>query len=208
VTDTTRSASSLAGKTTYYWRVSARNTSGISAFSAARSFTTSLAVPVLLVPANGATGRQQPVQLRWTSVNGATGYHVQVSTEAGFASGLVVNDAALVDTQRTVSGLQGATLYYWRVAGRDAGGMARLPQHRRSPQQSLLPCSSALRITLQISLRLLRWSGRRCLRQHTIMCRLLRIRRSAVALCWMMRPLQIPRVDSQVSRRAHGSTGA
>ena len=122
VTDTTRSASSLAGKTTYYWRVSARNTSGTSAFSTARSFTTSLAVPVLLVPANGATGRQQPVQLRWTSVNGATGYHVQVSTEAGFASGLVVNDAALVDTQRTVSGLQGATLYYWRVAGRDAGG--------------------------------------------------------------------------------------
>ena len=122
VTDTTRSVVSLAGKTTYYWRVSARNSSGSSAFSATRSFTTSLAVPVLLVPSNGATGRQQPVQLRWTSVNGATGYHVQVSTESGFTSGLAVDDAAVADTQRAVSGLQGATLYYWRVAGRDAGG--------------------------------------------------------------------------------------
>ena len=122
VTDTTLTVSSLAGKTTYYWRVSARNSAGSSAFAAAWSFQTSLAIPALVSPAQGATGRQQPLQLRWRSVSSSTGYHVQVSSESGFSSGLVVDNSAAADTQLTVSGLQALTLYYWRVAARDAGG--------------------------------------------------------------------------------------
>ena len=122
LTDTTSSVGSLAGKTTYYWRVSSRNATGNSSFSATRSFVTGLAIPSLTAPADGATGRQEPVQLTWTAVSGATEYHVQVSTESGFSSGLVVNDAAVTTNQRSVTGLQTSTLYYWRVAARDAGG--------------------------------------------------------------------------------------
>jgi hypothetical protein len=122
LTDTTSSVSALVGKTTYYWRVSSRNATGNSNFAASRSFVTGLAIPPLTAPADGATGRQEPVLLTWSAVTGATGYHVQVSTESGFTSGLVVNDAAVVTTQRSVTGLQASTLYYWRVAARDAGG--------------------------------------------------------------------------------------
>ena len=121
LTDTTASISPLSGKTLYYWRVSARNSSGSSAYSSPWSFQTGLNVPVLLTPAHGATGRQQPLQLIWSSVSGALAYHVQVSTESGFTSGLILDDAAVVDTQRTISGLAGSTLYYWRTAARDAG---------------------------------------------------------------------------------------
>jgi hypothetical protein len=122
ITDTTKSVSGLSGKTTYYWRVSAKNAVGGSGFATARSFVTGLDTPVLSTPADGATGRQQPVALSWSPVSGATGYHVQVSTESGFSSGLVVDDASVSSTSRSVSGLLPVTMYYWRVAGRDAGG--------------------------------------------------------------------------------------
>ncbi len=122
ITDTTKSVNGLAGKTTYYWRVSARNGAGVSAFTAARSFQTGLDVPSLIAPADGATGRVQPVQLSWSAVSGSTGYHVQVSSESGFSSGLIVDDASVSSTSRSVSGLQPSTLYYWRVAARDGSG--------------------------------------------------------------------------------------
>ena len=114
---------SLTGKTTYYWRVSGRNATGASAFSATRSFVTGLALPLLTAPADGATGRQQPVLLTWSAVSGATGYHVQVSSESGFSSGLVVDDAAVdSDPAFRDRACRSSTLYYWRVAARDAGG--------------------------------------------------------------------------------------
>jgi hypothetical protein len=122
VTDTTKSVSSLSGKTTYYWRVSARNGAGASAFTSTRSFQTGLDIPALVAPADGATGRVQPVQLSWSAVSGATGYHVQVSSESGFSPGLIVDDASVSSTSRSVSGLQASTLYYWRVAARDGSG--------------------------------------------------------------------------------------
>jgi hypothetical protein len=122
LTDTTSSVGALVGKTTYYWRVSSRNSSGSSSFATTRSFETGLAIPSLSTPVDGATGRQDPVLLVWSAVNGATGYHVQVSTESGFTTGIVVNDATVATTQRSVTGLLPSTLYYWRVAARDAGG--------------------------------------------------------------------------------------
>jgi transposase-like protein len=122
ITDTTKSVNGLSGKTTYYWRVSARNAAGVSVFTATRSFTTGLDTPVLSAPADGATGRVQPVLLSWAAVSGATGYHVQVSSESGFSSGLIVDDASVSSTSRSVSGLQASTLYYWRVAARDGNG--------------------------------------------------------------------------------------
>ncbi|MCC6398107.1 MAG: T9SS type A sorting domain-containing protein, partial [Bacteroidetes bacterium] len=122
LTDTTSSVAGLAGKTQYYWRVRSKNAAGGSAYSGTWSFETGLGVPSLLTPADGATGRQQPVQLTWASVTGAVTYHVQVSTESGFTSGLVVDDATVAGLSKSVSGLAGTTLYYWRVAAHDAGG--------------------------------------------------------------------------------------
>jgi hypothetical protein len=49
-------------------------------------------------------------------------YHLQVSSDPTFASGILVNDSTLIDTTRWVSNLDGQTPYYWRVrAGNPAG---------------------------------------------------------------------------------------
>ena len=73
-------------------------------------------------PGHDATVSSTTTQLSWSAVGGATGYHVQVSNESGFSSGLIVDDASVSSTSRSVSGLQASTLYYWRVAARDGNG--------------------------------------------------------------------------------------
>jgi hypothetical protein len=120
ITDTVKSVSSLGSKTTYYWRVAGKNAAGFGSFSSARQFQTALGAPTLVSPANGATAQAIPVTLRWNRVGSATSYEVQVATDASFASGIVVDDAAVTDTTRSVSEVSATTLYYWRVKAKDA----------------------------------------------------------------------------------------
>ena len=47
---------------------------------------------------------------------------MQVSTDAGFASGIVLNDSTLTDTTVVLSGLANSTTHYWRVKTRVTGG--------------------------------------------------------------------------------------
>jgi hypothetical protein len=115
IVDTTRSVGPLLGGTVYYWRAFARNVSGSGQPSAPFSFVTALGVPGLSFPADNASVPGTSTVVRWFRVSGATGYHLQVSTDASFASGMVVNDSLLVDTLRSVSGLNTGVRYYWRA---------------------------------------------------------------------------------------------
>jgi len=81
-----------------------------------------LAAPTLVSPADNATGQNTSLTLRWNTASGAASYRLQVATDAGFASGVVVNDSTIVDTFRVVSGLANGTQYYWRVNAKNAGG--------------------------------------------------------------------------------------
>ncbi len=124
LTGTSRALSGLSNNTTYYWRVSAKNTGGSSAFSTARSFTTIVgapSVPVLSSPANGATGVAISATLTWSASTGATSYRVQLSSTATFASTLV-DDSTSTGTTKTVGPLTNNTTYYWRVSAKNAGG--------------------------------------------------------------------------------------
>jgi len=120
VTDTTRAAGPLQGGTTYYWRVFARNLSGSSPPSAPFSFVTVLAAPVLAFPADNGSVPGTSTVVKWLKVSGASGYHVQVSTEVTFATGVIVDDSSLVDTVRTITGLTTGTRYYWRARAKSA----------------------------------------------------------------------------------------
>jgi len=118
--------SGLANNTLYYWRVQSSNSGGSSAWSGSRSFTTIAAqqlpaVPVLVSPANLATGVAINPTLSWNVAANATSYHVQVSTVSNFAS-TILDQSNISTTSVLLSSLLNNTLYYWRVESSNAGG--------------------------------------------------------------------------------------
>jgi hypothetical protein len=112
--------SPLASSTTYYWRVSVTKPQGTSAWSMARSFTTwdPLPVPTLSSPSDNATGVALTDLLNWNdpAVWAVSSYHVQVSTDANFLSGVIIDNAAIYTLVTAIASLSDATQYYWRVA--------------------------------------------------------------------------------------------
>jgi hypothetical protein len=68
----------------------------------------------LLAPANDTTGLPASVRLTWERTGGASGYHVQVATDAAFTSP-VYDEEGLDATSAAVPGLVEWTQYFWRV---------------------------------------------------------------------------------------------
>jgi phosphodiesterase/alkaline phosphatase D-like protein len=121
-TDTT-----VLKNTRYYYRVRAFNTIntiGNSAWSNTATVMTPGQLPT--APTGLATGAvtSTSVVLNWTALVGdQTGFVIQSATNAGFTTGLgrvTVNTPALTTYTRT--GLRRNTLYYFRVAARNAAG--------------------------------------------------------------------------------------
>lgn len=123
--DSFRVVSTLGFSTTYYWRVSARNGIGSSAFSTRRSFTTQLQpppAPSLTSPSNGSTNVPTPVTLNWSiGGGGSLTYRVQVATNPNFTSGVVLDDSTVTTSSRQVS-VANSTTFHWRVTARNAAG--------------------------------------------------------------------------------------
>ena len=103
--------------TTYYWRVNASNIGGTSDWSDGWAFETGQAFPVAPVlesPDDGSTGLETEVMVLWNAVPTATHYHVQLADNNNFETPVVDNDG-ISNTFFTVSELDTATQYYWRV---------------------------------------------------------------------------------------------
>lgn len=101
----------------YYWRVSANNGGHASGFSAIRSFTSAIDVPLHQFPVNGSVSQPGNVWIRWNKVFGAVSYHLQVSTNSIFSqAGLVIDQKGVTDTAKQMSGLQLTKKHYWRVS--------------------------------------------------------------------------------------------
>ncbi|MFM2145585.1 MAG: hypothetical protein RL732_421, partial [Bacteroidota bacterium] len=126
IATTSTSFSGLTGNTTYYWRVNATNGGGSSSWSTVFSFTTVTVVipdvPVLGLPADGATGVALPARLSWNAANAAASYHLQVSLYADFRQ-IASNKTGLTTTSSNVGGLKKNTVYYWRVRSLAADGV-------------------------------------------------------------------------------------
>ena len=117
--------SGLANAKTYYWRVNGQNSSitgGNSGWSGISTFTTIGGVPILNSPVNNSEGMAITQTLEWASVTGATGYAVQVSTNANFASTVFAMwGSELGSTSATVSGLANGATYYWHAGAKNSG---------------------------------------------------------------------------------------
>jgi hypothetical protein len=123
ITDTTKLIGPLQNNTTYYWRVSAKNDAGMSDWSQARSFTTIMSAPqspTLATPADSAMNLQLNTTLSWNPVQGATVYHVQVST-APFIP-FTLDDTTISTTSKAIGPLALSTTYFWHVRAKNDGG--------------------------------------------------------------------------------------
>ena len=78
--------------------------------------------PLLVSPKTDAEVNQSlPVPLFWTPKGFAESYHLQVSTDAGFAT-TVVDVDGLTESRYTLAGVSAGTRYYWRVNTTNEGG--------------------------------------------------------------------------------------
>lgn len=75
----------------------------------------------LLTPANGATSVSLTPNLSWTAVANATGYELQIATDAGFTN--IVYTATPATNAHTVNTpLTLLTTYYWRIRANNICG--------------------------------------------------------------------------------------
>jgi hypothetical protein len=109
---------------TYYWQITARNSSG-STTGAVWSFTTAAAppgTPASPSPADGAAGTGSSVTLTWAAT-GATSYDVRLGTDDApleVATGITT-------ASYTASGLAPETTYVWQIVAHNGAGTNQGP---------------------------------------------------------------------------------
>ena len=114
----TCSIGNLKGNTRYYWRVSAANNSGSSAFSSIFSFVIGPPpdAPILLQPADGTTNQSKnSIVFSWNPSPGATSYNLSVSADRDFST-QICNYAQITNTSFEIGPIGGSATYYWRVS--------------------------------------------------------------------------------------------
>ncbi|MBI1767137.1 MAG: hypothetical protein HYR67_02040 [Bacteroidetes bacterium] len=118
---TSYAVTGLSTGTTYYYRVRAVNASGASSSSNTISVLTFPAAPSVSA-AGSITSSSFAAQ--WGAVPTATGYYLDVATDAGFTSILSGYNNLSVGsvTSQTVSGLTAGTIYYYRVRAFNGSG--------------------------------------------------------------------------------------
>ena len=100
--------------TTYYWRVRAINDKDTSQWSDIKSFTTIIRQPILIYPKNQQYGVKFFDKLRWSKVEGAEQYKVEITENSGFWN-ITKFFVGITDTFVVIPPLKNNTRYYWRV---------------------------------------------------------------------------------------------
>jgi uncharacterized lipoprotein YddW (UPF0748 family) len=79
-------------------------------------------VPILASPTNGATGLPESVKVVWNTSPMAASYHLQVSTDPTFVSGILLDQSTIADTFKVIGNLVGQAAQYWRVNASNPAG--------------------------------------------------------------------------------------
>jgi glucose/arabinose dehydrogenase len=123
LTDTLLALSDATRDTTYYWRIRGRSPVGNGPFSSRIFSTYSLpAPPTLISPPDSSTIiLATSIDFLWGVSENAADYWLEVALDQNFTN-VVVRDSVLVDTARSVGGLDRPQRYFWRVRGRNQYG--------------------------------------------------------------------------------------
>jgi hypothetical protein len=114
ITDTTVKMSGLKLDSSYYWRVRARSAGGDGEWSDGWMFTTKLAGPALVKPAQDALVPYNGVKFEWLTVKKADKYTVQVAKDNQFQN-IVFEGPADNENSHMVTTLEYGITYHWRV---------------------------------------------------------------------------------------------
>jgi len=106
---------------TYYYVVTSLDRNSNESGASNVLMLTPPAPPISLAPPNASTVGAT-ADLLWRPTTLSSSYGLQVSTDPNFASGILVNDPAVVDTFRLVAGLDGQKTYYWRTNAANPSG--------------------------------------------------------------------------------------
>jgi len=115
----------LLPETTYFWRVNANNSIGISDWCSAQRFTTAILppdAPRLSAPRNEAENQPLDLSLLWEPNPRATHYHAQVSTDSLFEGAILLDRSDIISPTVAVPDLGNNQRCYWRVRGINYGG--------------------------------------------------------------------------------------
>jgi len=107
------------GKRTYSWRVRTINAGGASEFTEAWQFTSALANPELTYPENNTFDMPTNFTLKWTNVEGATAYRLQVAQGFNIANTFI--DTVINSNQFDIENLASNKSHVWRVAAIEDG---------------------------------------------------------------------------------------
>ncbi len=100
----------------YYWRVAAKNSlKDTSNWSDVRFFKTRLTSPLLISPVDSLKNMDTVLTFKWSPVDSAKSYHLQLSRSANFESSQLFADTILAKTSIKIDSLPVYTKFYWRV---------------------------------------------------------------------------------------------
>ncbi|MGE5682972.1 MAG: T9SS type A sorting domain-containing protein, partial [Bacillota bacterium] len=119
-----RDVTGLLNSTTYYWRVRAKASSGISPWSEVWSFSTIQALakaPVLSLPKNNSTDNPLTLKLLWRANKNTDRYRLIVAGDDKFTN-IIFHDSTLTDTLKEVKDLKEGMKYYWKVCSGNSAG--------------------------------------------------------------------------------------
>lgn len=103
--------------TTYYWKVRAKNSSGVGPWSSSRSFTSAFDTrrsPAIIFPQQDSVYDPLSVVCTWNSLLDALAYDIEISEDAGFVTKLFAK-AGINDTSIAVEKLTYDASYHLRV---------------------------------------------------------------------------------------------